>query len=373
MILVDGVQVPIVWSPSDLRGGDSDGHAGRGRQVIRALVFHRIVGTLETTVNQTFYPTTDDLLTKGERRVSSQFSLGHWGSTGLRVVQHVALENTAYCNGQSVRDRAACTWRTWINAGRPDPNEITVSFEHEDNAAAGDYVVTEDIVRLSIELARLLLSGDGKAIRAAGIRCSDAAAAQLGRIKPSAETLVPHRTVAPVTKPYCWMPYRADQGFPQARYVAALTAPVPAPTEDAMPGLKFTLDATKGLDPLVAFATAVVKDTGASAIRGSDIGLVGLPQGTPLGTVQRGTLDPPLEAQRGQPLVAGDRTSIVAFSMSGETFVMLASNVTPTALTDPTPFTAADVKSKAGAALELARTKSIAAIGQVIDDVAATL
>lgn len=228
-IRVAGGDVPIVWSPSDLRGGDSDGHVGRGSQVIRALVYHRIVGTLETTVNSTFAPTYDDKLNPGERRVSSHFGLGHWGTTGLRIVQFVALENTAYCNGQHASDKAACTWSTWIRAGRPDPNEMTVSFEHEDNAAAGDYIVTEDIIEMSIALSRLLLSGNAKAIRAAGIRCSDAAAAQLGRITPSTETLVPHRTVAPVTKPYCWTKYGGDAGFPQLRYVRELVSTTPTP------------------------------------------------------------------------------------------------------------------------------------------------
>jgi hypothetical protein len=227
-IPVDGIAVPVIWKPSDLTGPDSDGHAGRSGHPIRAIVHHRVVGSLESMVNSTFRPTTDDRLTLGERRVSSHFGIGFWDtSTGtqLRVYQFVALENTAYCNGQSATDRAACTWPLWINAGKPPTNEITVSIEHEDNGKAGGYVVREEIIRASIELDRLLLSGDGKAIRAAGIHCTDAAAAMLGKIKPSAQTLVDHKTVAPVSKPYCWRAIGNDDGFPQARYIAALTAP----------------------------------------------------------------------------------------------------------------------------------------------------
>lgn len=282
-----GRSVAIAWSPSDLRGPDSDGHVGRDGERIRAIVYHRIVGTLETTVNQTFYPTTDDLMTAGERRVSSHFSIGFWGGE-LLIVQHVALENTAYCNGQSARDRTACTWRTWIDAGRPDANEMTVSIEHEDNAAAGNYIVREEIIQASIELSRLLLSGNGKAIRAAGIRCSDTAAAQLGRITPSAQTLVPHRTVCPITKPYCWTAYKGDKGFPQARYVAALTSP--AEVED-MPGLDIALDVTRDLDPSGDIGTAtLLPDARIRAIRVRDMGLVDLPDGAVLGVVQRGRL-----------------------------------------------------------------------------------
>jgi hypothetical protein len=223
---VGGKAVPIIWRPSDLIGPDSDGHAGRSGHAIRAIVHHRVVGSLESMVNTTFKPTTDNELDKGERRVSSTFGIGFWTTAAgpeLRIYQFVALEDTAYCNGQSPADRDACRWKLWIGLGRPPTNEITVSIEHEDNGKAGGYVVVEPIIEASIALDRLLLSGDAKAIRAAGIRCSDAAAAQLGRIVPSAQTLIDHKVIAPVSKPYCWRPIGKGKGFPQARYVAALT------------------------------------------------------------------------------------------------------------------------------------------------------
>lgn len=222
-VRVGSLEVPVVWSPSDLTGPDSDGHAGRLGHAIAAIVHHRVVGSLESMVNSTFKPTTDDVLVAGERRVSSHFGIGFWG-TELRIYQFIALEDTAYCNGQSASDKAACTWALWHALGKPPANEITVSIEHEDNAAAGEYVVVEPIIAASIALDRLLLTGDGPAIRAAGIRCSDAAAAQLAAIQPSTETLVDHHVVAPVSKPYCWTKYGADPGFPQARYIAELSA-----------------------------------------------------------------------------------------------------------------------------------------------------
>jgi len=250
-VIVDGFAIPVVWRPSDLTGPDSDGHVGRfkfGRsgvvQSIRAIVHHRVVGSLESMTNNTFYPTSDNVLQAGERRVSSHFGIGYWTTPNgeqLRIYQYVALENTAYCNGQSDRDRTACTWQLWISAGRPDANGMTVSIEHEDNGALdggdGRYVVRGEIVTASIALDRLLLSGNAVAIRAAGIRCSDVAAAQLGRIHPSTQTLVDHKVVAPISKPYCWRRLGDDAGFPQARYVRELLAPPTPPTGDDMPAL----------------------------------------------------------------------------------------------------------------------------------------
>lgn len=220
-------EVRVVWQPSDLTGPDSDGHVGRSGYAIRAIVCHRVVGSLESMTNNTFYPTTDNILKAGERRVSSQFGIGFWGTeTRPRIVQYVAIENTAYCNGQNERDRAACDWELWKALGRPPANEITVSIEHEDNASIdggdGTYVVREEIIKTSIALVRLLLSGNATAIRGAGIHCSDSAAAQLGRIKPSRQTIIDHHVIAPVTKPYCWRAIGDDKGFPQARYLNEL-------------------------------------------------------------------------------------------------------------------------------------------------------
>jgi hypothetical protein len=220
---------PVEWHPSDLDGPDSDGHRGRSGHEIAAIVHHRVVGTLESMTSVTFKPTTDNVLQAGERRVSSHFGIGYWGDR-LVIHQYIALQDTAYCNGQSARDREACRWQKWIDLGRPPANEITVSIEHEDNAAGGRYIVREEIIAASIELDRLLLSGDAAKIRAAGIRCSDAAAAQLGALRPDAQTLITHNDIAPVSKPYCWKPIGGDAGFPQARYIAELSG-APAPED----------------------------------------------------------------------------------------------------------------------------------------------
>lgn len=271
-ILVAGRQVPVMWRPSDLTGPDSDGHVGRFRfgrsgtaQSIRAIVHHRVVGTLESMTNSTFYPTTDNVLRAGERRVSSHFGIGFWSLPGggeeLRFVQYVALENTAYCNGQSDADRNNCRWALWIDAGRPDANGMTVSIEHEDNAAVdggdGRYVVRPEIIEASIELDRLLLSGDGPRIRAAGIHCNDLAASQLAKIVPSRETLVDHNVIAPVSKPYCWRPFADDKGFPQARYITALTGTA---QEEDVPLIDFTLPRNE------IAGTIRVRDGGASVV-----------------------------------------------------------------------------------------------------------
>lgn len=228
-ILVNGVWVAVIWRPSDLTGPDSDGHVGR-LQPIRAAVHHRVVGSLES-MDTTFAPTDDDVLREGERRVSSHFGIGYRGDT-LQIMQYVALENTAYCNGQSASDITALLGsRPWsvytaarkANGGRHiSANEFTYSIEHEDNGSAGRYVVKDPIIEASIALDRLLLSGDGPAIRAAGIHCNDTAAEQLGAIVPGPDTIVDHNVCSPVSKPYCWRPIGDDKGFPQARYLAAL-------------------------------------------------------------------------------------------------------------------------------------------------------
>lgn len=316
-INVGGKAVPIIWRPADLQGPDSDGMVGRGGQVIRAIVHHRIVGTIETTVNSTFAPTFDNELDPGERRVASHFGIGFVGSE-VRIYQFVALENTAYCNGQTASDRADCTWSTWVKAGKPDANRMTVSIEHEDNAKAGDYIVREEIIQASMALDKLLLSGDGPAIRKAGIHCSDGAALQLRKITPSRATLVDHKTVCPISKPYCWRPIGKDKGFPQDRYVAFMAGS--APQEEPM-GLNVRLAATAGTDPLASFGTAKIKGANHSIIRVADKVRSAVPDGMDLGVVQVGTLDPPLDT------ASGDRTNVVAFTHLGKMHVALRVDV----------------------------------------------
>lgn len=330
-IIVNGYAVRVVRQLSDLTGPDSDGHVGRfrfgksgTRQIIRAVVHHRVVGSLESMTNNTFYPTTDDVLRAGERRVSSTFGIGFWG-TELRIVQYVAVQNTAYTNGQTARDRDACRWQLWIDAGRPDVNGMTVSIEHEDNGSTdggdGRYVVREEIKAASIELDRLLLSGDGPAIRAAGILCSDEAAAQLGQIVPSRQTLVDHHVPCPVSKPYCWTAIGDDKGFPQSRYIAALAA------KEELMGLALRLFVTADAESLDEVGTARIVGINHALIRVRDMALVSVANGLDLGVVQRGALTSPLEAQRGRLAVAGDRMSIVAFTYDGEMHVTLSSAV----------------------------------------------
>lgn len=289
----------VIWygDKVDLSGPDSDGEVGRRGLAILAIVHHRIVGSLESAIREF----TDASTSGQQRRVSSHFAIGYLGAK-LVIAQFVALENTAYCNGQTAADRAACRWRTWIDAGRPGANYITVSIEHEDNGAAGDYVVREEIIEASVELDRLLLTGDVAAIRKAGIKSSDAAARQLAAITPSTETLIDHHVIAPVSKPYCWRPIGKDKGFPQARFVAALRE-VPD-----MPGV-----AVKITGP--AFGVVTVKDiAGVQAAQIADRELFAMPPGTQKTSFAWGTiLDDSLGAiHKGKDVaIVGDEAAVL--------------------------------------------------------------
>lgn len=289
----------VVWYGAhvDLSGSDSDGELGRRGQEIRGLVHHRSVGSLESLIREF----TNQSASGASRRVCSHFAIGLLGDE-LVIAQFIALENTAYCNGQSASDRAACRWQPWIDAGRPGTNYITVSTEHEDNGAAGDYVVVEAIVAASIELDRLLLAGDGVAIRKAGIRCSDAAARQLGRLEPSSDTLIDHKVCAPVSKPFCWRPIGKDRGFPQARFIAALTE-VPD-----MPGVAVKITAP-------AYGVVTVKDiAGVKAAQIADRELFGMAPGTEKTAFARGViLDESLGAvHKGKEVaIVGDEAAVL--------------------------------------------------------------
>lgn len=241
-ISVPGVgDVPVVWHPaSDEDFKDKAEGARSGYQPI-AIVHHRIVGSL-SSADLTFAHSDADPATVGSpgRPVSAQFAVGHKAGK-LQAIQYVDLSDTAYCNGDCSQTAYGSAfpsrWDTWY--GHKGHNERTVSIEHEDNAGlpAGDPlrgVVPEDVIKLSIALDRLLLSGNLTAIRAAGIRCRDAATATaLGKIVPGSRTLLDHNDIAGKGKPYCWRPWLLDKGFPRARYITELSAPAPTPPQEA--------------------------------------------------------------------------------------------------------------------------------------------
>jgi hypothetical protein len=216
-IPVPGVgDVPVIWRAAVL---GADASFGRGGKHVIAIVHHRMVGTLAGTI-----PT----FTAGNRNrpVSTHFGIGYL-SGKLTICQFVDLRDTAFGNGNF--DPSG----RWDDFGYSTVgiNAQTISIEHEDGATAGRGVVKDPIIRASIELDRLLLSGNLTRIRAAGIRCSSSTVAtDLGRIKPSTRTMLRHWDIAGRLKPFCWLRWLDDPGMPQSRYISELTgAPAPAP------------------------------------------------------------------------------------------------------------------------------------------------
>lgn len=190
-----------------------------------ALVHHRMVGTLRGT-DATFA----DL---DGRQASTHFGVGiDCGVTGhistAHVHQYVRLGDQAWGNGN------------WDPSGAWDDrypttliNSRTISIEHHDNGnrklGTGKGIVPEDVLLVSIELDRLLLRGDHDEMRDEGIRfragTEDAIGRELAAIPVDAHHVIDHHYISGRLKPSCWRPWADDPiGFPQSRYVAALTA-----------------------------------------------------------------------------------------------------------------------------------------------------
>lgn len=223
--------VPVEWHPAKI---PQDAAPGRVARPVIAWVHHRMVGNLEGTI-RTF--TAGD----ANRPVSTTFGIGHRAGK-LTIAQFVDLRDTAYGNGNY--DPSGI----WDDMGYPLSaiNARTVNTEHEDNGQlpVGDPrrgIVTEDILLTSIALDRLCMSGNVSAIKAAGIRASDAGGTRvitdLHAIKPSRRTILKHFDIAGRLKPYCWNRWAADTvGFPRDRFIAALTGAAPAPEVETMKG-----------------------------------------------------------------------------------------------------------------------------------------
>jgi hypothetical protein len=119
-------------------------------------------------------------------------------------------------------------------------NSRTVSIEHHDNggrtAGSGKGVVPEAVIAASIALDALLLRGDLAELKAAGIRfragTEIAISRELRAIPVDRHHLIDHHYIAGRLKPSCWRPWADDPvGFPQTRYLAALTSAPPATEE----------------------------------------------------------------------------------------------------------------------------------------------
>jgi hypothetical protein len=190
-----------------------------------AIVHHRMVGTLKST---------DTTFTTGSRQASTTFGIGSCSkhaNDGVCIHQYVRIGDQHWGNGNW---DATGTW----NDTHPVThiNSRTISIEHEDNGGKkrgkGKGVVTEAIIKRSIELDRLLLSGNVAAMKKAGIafRAGTQAkvATELRAIKVSSKTILTHHDIAGRLKPSCWLPWEDDKvGFPRARYVSELSSGAP--------------------------------------------------------------------------------------------------------------------------------------------------
>lgn len=177
-------------------------NARDARYGIRAIVNHRIVGTL-VSARRAFGLVAGD----AGRSASSTFGIGYVNGV-LTIDQYVPLDRMQWCNGD-VRDP---TW-TRIIPG-VNPNLYTVSIEHEDNGYVGKGVIVEALWRASMELQALLVSGNAAAIRAKGIRgATDAIVAQMKAIPKDATGFIDHHAIAGPNKPYCLRRWLDDPGL----------------------------------------------------------------------------------------------------------------------------------------------------------------
>ncbi len=203
------MNVPITFKAAEPRNS----FQGRAGHPVVAIVHHRMVG---------FLPGTDRHFAQFNPKhpVSTHLGIGTRTPGGaVEISQYVDLSDTAFGNGNH---HPSGGWPLFHGV---NPNFETVSIEHQDGAKAGRGVVTEAIIEASIWLDRLLLSGDVAAMRAAGIRVRDPATAhQLGQIVPGPDTIIDHHRVAGKLKPFCWRRWLDDAGFPQDRYLAAITS-----------------------------------------------------------------------------------------------------------------------------------------------------
>lgn len=200
-----------------------------------AIVHHRMVGNLAGT---------DITFTTGSRQASTTFGIGACSkhpNDGACIHQYVRIGDQHWGNGN------------WDPSGTWDDthptssiNSRTIAIEHEDGgglaAGHGKGIVKEAFIARSIELDRLLLSGNIAAMKAAGISfragTETRVATELRAIRVSSRTMLTHHDIAGRLKPFCWLPWADDKvGFPRSRYVSELSgAPVPAPTPTPTPG-----------------------------------------------------------------------------------------------------------------------------------------
>lgn len=186
------------------------------RYALRAVVNHRIVGSL-ASARGAFGATPGT-----SRNASSHFGIGYINGV-LTIDQYVDLRNMAWTNGD-VRDP---TWPLIIPG--VNPNLYTVTIEHEDGGYTTGGIVTEEIWQASMELQKLLVSGDTTALSI--IRGGPQMAAQMAAIPKNELGFIDHHQIAGPNKPYCFRRWMNDPGFVEGspsrrdRLLALLNAP----------------------------------------------------------------------------------------------------------------------------------------------------
>lgn len=185
----------ITWLPSPFK------NARVTRWPILGVVSHRIVGTL-SGARGAF-----GVAPGTPRNVSSHFGIGYI-SGRLTIDQYVDLSDMAWTNGD-VRDPTWAYYQDGVN-----PNLTTVTIEHEDGGSANRGRVSEEVWQTSMELQKLITSGNPAAIRGAGIRVrSDATIAQLASVSKDVRGFIDHHQIAGPNKPYCFRRWLDDPGF----------------------------------------------------------------------------------------------------------------------------------------------------------------
>jgi N-acetylmuramoyl-L-alanine amidase-like protein len=195
-------------------------HYTQGRSdPVRAIVNHRMVGTLPGTDSYFTNPATRD--------VSTHFGIGYRGDK-LAISQYVPLDDSAYANGNYDPSGA---WDNW-GFKTSEINAQTISIEHQDfdGTSAGRGIVKEPIQQASIALQALLRYGSVAQWQAAGITMrswsnADTIRRELQAMPVDGRHIVTHHDIAGRLKPYCWMPWAHDTtGFPRTKYVNGILA-----------------------------------------------------------------------------------------------------------------------------------------------------
>lgn len=172
---------PVATKPNITWVGSPNHYNGRSGQSIVAIVNHIMVGTMESTRGWFNNPASE---------VSSTFGVAKDG----RIHQYVALENGAWANGITESVDPAVDWLVKAVRDGVNPNNLTVSIEHEGNS--GD-IMPEAQYQATLALHRWLIS-----------RYS---------ISVDRQHIIGHYQIMKFTKANC-----PGKGFPWARLMADL-------------------------------------------------------------------------------------------------------------------------------------------------------